>query len=78
MAKFTPNAARLTHKLGDIGEKLKPLPKYKPTFTVEVKDQQGTVMAGVAKVLDVRKKESAAMEPAPAQPQSGERMQPTA
>lgn len=53
-------------QLDDIRDKLKTLPKYEPTFTVEVKDEQGTVIAEVTKVLHVRKKEPAAMEPAPA------------
>jgi acyl-coenzyme A thioesterase PaaI-like protein len=49
---------RLTDaQLDDIGEKLKTLPKYEPVFKVEVKDEQGTVIAEVEKVLHVRKKD---------------------
>jgi len=33
------------------------LAKYEPTFKVEVKDEQGTVIAEVDKLLYVRKKE---------------------
>jgi acyl-coenzyme A thioesterase PaaI-like protein len=50
---------RLTDgQLDDIREKLKTLPKYEPTFMVEVKDEQGTLIAQVEKLLHVRKKES--------------------
>jgi acyl-coenzyme A thioesterase PaaI-like protein len=50
---------RLTDaQLDDIREKLKSLPKYEPTFKVEVKDEQGTVIAEVEKLLYVRKKEA--------------------
>jgi acyl-coenzyme A thioesterase PaaI-like protein len=50
---------RLTDaQLEDIREKLKSLPKYEPTFKVEVKDEQGTVIAEVEKLLYVRKKEA--------------------
>jgi hypothetical protein len=50
---------RLTDaQLDDIHEKLKSLPKYEPTFKVEVKDEQGTVIAEVEKLLYVRKKEA--------------------
>src|SRR5580704_6692969 len=49
---------RLTDaQLDDIREKLKSLAKYEPTFKVEVKDEQGTVIAEVDKLLYVRKKE---------------------
>jgi acyl-coenzyme A thioesterase PaaI-like protein len=44
-------------QLNDIREKLKTLPKYEPTFGVEVKDEQGTVIAEVEKLLYVRRKE---------------------
>ena len=44
-------------QLDDIREKLKTLPKYEPVFTVDVKDEQGTVIAEVEKVLHVRKKD---------------------
>jgi acyl-coenzyme A thioesterase PaaI-like protein len=43
--------------LDDIREKLKTLPKYEPVLRVEVKDQQGTVIAEVEKVLHVRRKD---------------------
>src|SRR5690242_1054124 len=42
-------------QLDDIREKLKTLPKYEPTFKVEVKDEQGTVIAEVEKLLYVRR-----------------------
>ena len=48
---------RLTDaQLDDIREKLKTLPKYEPVFSVEVKEEQGTVIAEIEKVLHVRKK----------------------
>jgi hypothetical protein len=48
---------RLTDaQLDDIREQLKTLPKYEPTFVVEVKDESGDVVAEVQKVLHVRKK----------------------
>jgi len=51
---------RLTDaQLDDIREKLKTLPKYEPVFKVEVKDEQGTVIAEVEKLLHVRKKDAA-------------------
>jgi len=51
---------RLTDaQLDDIREKLKTLPKYEPVFRIEVKDQQGVVIAEVEKLLHVRKKENA-------------------
>jgi acyl-coenzyme A thioesterase PaaI-like protein len=46
-------------QIDDIRVKLKTLQKYEPTFTIEVKDEQGTVIAEVEKLLYVRKKESA-------------------
>ena len=46
-------------QLDDIREKLKTLPKYEPVLKVEVKDEQGIVIAEVEKVLHVRRKESA-------------------
>lgn len=53
---------RLTDaQLDDIREKLNNVPKYEPTFTVEVKNEQGTVIAEVDKLLYVRKKEPAAL-----------------
>ena len=45
-------------QLDDIREKLETLPKYEPTFKVEVKDEQGAVIAEIDKLLHVRKKES--------------------
>jgi len=48
---------RLTDsQIDDIREKLKTLPKYEPTFKVEVKDESGEVVAVVEKLLHVRKK----------------------
>jgi len=44
--------------LEDIREKLKTLPKYEPTFKVEVKDGQGTLIAEVDKLLWIRRKEA--------------------
>ena len=61
---------RLTDaQLDDIRDKLKTLPKYEPTFQVEVKDESGEVVAAVEKLLHVRKKQDVApSEPAkPAQ-----------
>lgn len=50
---------RLTDaQLDDIRDKLKTLPKYDAIFTVEVKDEQGIVIAEVEKILHVRKKET--------------------
>src|SRR5450755_2051680 len=49
---------RLTDaQLDDIRGKLKTLPKYEPTFQVEVKDQSGEVVAAVEKLIHVRKKD---------------------
>ncbi len=44
-------------QLNDIRERLKTLPKYEPTYIVEVKDEQGTVIAEVDKLLYIRLKE---------------------
>ena len=53
---------RLTEaEIGDIREKLKTLPKYEPKFTVEVRDEQGIVIAEVEKLLHVRKREGLAV-----------------
>ena len=50
---------RLTDaQLDDIREKLQTLPKYEPVFKIEVKDEQGTVIAEVEKLLHVRKKDA--------------------
>ena len=46
------------NQLDDIREKLKTLPKYEPRFKVEVKDEQGTLIAEVEKLLYVRRMES--------------------
>jgi len=62
-------------QLDDIREKLKTLPKYEPAFKVEVKDEQGIVIAEVDKLLHVRRKYGA---DSGSQPRSGDRMQPTA
>jgi len=70
---------RLTDaQLDDIREKLKRLAKYEPVFRVEVKDEQGTVIAEVEKVIRVRRNDSVRPEPSESQPPSGERTQPTA
>jgi uncharacterized membrane protein affecting hemolysin expression len=45
----------------DIREKLKTLVKYEPVFKVDVKDERGTVIAEVEKMIYIRKKESDAM-----------------
>ncbi len=65
-------------QLADIREKLKTLPKYEPTFRVEVKDQQGEVVAIVEKLLHLRKRDRPSGEPPLAEPRSGERSQSTA
>ena len=60
---------RLTDaQLDEIRDRLKTLPKYDAVLRVEVKDEQGTVIAEVEKVLHVRKKETTPDEPAQAQP----------
>lgn len=46
-------------QIEDIREKLKTLPKYEPSFIVEVKDESGVLIAEVEKLLHVRKKSSA-------------------
>ena len=66
---------RLTDaQLEDIRGKLETLPKYEPTFRVELKDDQGVVIAEVEKLLHIRKREAEES----AQPRSGEGMQPSA
>jgi acyl-coenzyme A thioesterase PaaI-like protein len=61
---------RLTDaQLDDIRGKLKTLPKYEPTFQVEVKDEAGEVVAVVEKLLHVRKKQPEAQS----EPRSGGR-----
>ena len=59
-------------QLDDIREKLKTLSKYEPTFVVEVKDEQGTVIAEVHKLLYIRKRDNSASEAVTAQPRSAE------
>jgi hypothetical protein len=50
---------RLTDtQLDDIREKLKTLPKYEPSFKVEIKDEAGTVIAEVEKLLHVRTRDA--------------------
>jgi hypothetical protein len=61
-------------QLDDIREKLKTLPKYEPTFKVEVKDEQGTVIAEIDKLLWIRKKDSAE-DAVPARAEKSERLQ---
>jgi uncharacterized protein DUF4442 len=56
---------RLTDgQLDDIRDKLKTLPKYEPVFNVPVKDEQGTVIAEVEKLIHVRRKDVALENPA--------------
>ena len=52
-AEFRLTAAQID----DIREKLKTLPKYEPSFRVEIRDEQGIVIAEVEKLLHVRRKE---------------------
>ncbi len=48
---------RLTaQQIEDIREALETQAKIEPTFTVEVKDEQGTVIATIEKLLHVKKK----------------------
>lgn len=46
-------------QIDDIRKKLETLPKYEPLFTVEVKGEDGMVIAAVEKVLHVKRKASA-------------------
>jgi hypothetical protein len=46
-------------QVDDIRERLKTLPKYEPKFFVEVKDDQGIVIAEIEKLLHVRRKDAA-------------------
>jgi hypothetical protein len=49
---------RLTDaQIDDIREKLRTLPKHEPVFPVEIKDDQGVVIAEVERLLYVRKKQ---------------------
>ena len=60
---------RLTDtQLDDIREKLRTLPKYEPTFRVEVKDEQGTVIAEVEKLLYIKRKDAQQLQSSEAQP----------
>jgi acyl-coenzyme A thioesterase PaaI-like protein len=43
-------------QIDDIRGKLKTLPKYEPVFPVEVKDEQGAVIAEVERLVYVRKR----------------------
>src|SRR5215469_14786668 len=52
-------------QLDDIREKLRTLPKYEPTFTIEVKDEEETVIAEVQKLLHVKKKIAESLENQP-------------
>ncbi len=55
---------RLTDaQIDDIREKLKTLPKFEPTFWVEVKDEAGVVIAEGEKLLYVRRKDAPPGEP---------------
>ena len=55
---------RLTDaQLDDIRDKLKTLPKYEPTFLVEVKDESGEVVAFVEKLIHIRRKDRQPQEP---------------
>jgi acyl-coenzyme A thioesterase PaaI-like protein len=70
---------RLTDaQIEDVREKLKTLPKYEPVFSVFVRDEQGTVIAEVEKLLHVRKREPDKSGSGESEPRSGGRMQPTA
>jgi len=64
-------------QLNDIRDKLKALPKFEPTFMVEVKDEQGIVIAEVEKLLHVRLKNAAGRDVSSPAPRTGESMQPT-
>ena len=64
-------------QLNDIRDKLKALPKCEPTFMVEVKDEQGIVIAEVEKLLHVRLKNAAGRDVFSPEPRTGESMQPT-
>jgi acyl-coenzyme A thioesterase PaaI-like protein len=64
-------------QLDEIREKLKTLPKYEPKFAIEVKDEQGVVIAEVEKLLHVRLKDAVARDPSSPESRIGESMQPT-
>ena len=46
----------LDSQLDEIREKLKSVEKYEPSFLVEVKDEAGTVVAEVRKVLHIKRR----------------------
>ena len=56
------------NQIDDIREKLKMLPKYEPVFMIEVRDEQGVVVAEIEKRLHVRRKEQAPNEPGSKRP----------
>jgi hypothetical protein len=62
--RSAPNSAWRTPHFDDIRDKLETLPKCEPTFfmwkcgSVEVKDDQGEVVAAVEKLVHVGKKRS--------------------
>jgi hypothetical protein len=65
---------RLTDaQIEGIRKKLKTEPKHDFVFTVDIKDEQGIVVAEVEKLIYVRRRDSPS-----SQPRSGERIQPTA
>lgn len=64
-------------QLKDIREKLKTLPKYEPVFKVDVKDEQGTVIAEVEKMLHIRRRDLERSGSAE-RPQRDDRVQPMA
>jgi acyl-coenzyme A thioesterase PaaI-like protein len=66
------------YQIDDIREKLTTLPKYEPVFGVEVKDEQGTLIAEVEKLLHIRRREPEKSRAGESQPRGGERMHPTA
>ena len=69
---------RLTDaQLADIREKLKTLPKYEPSFKVEIRDEAGTVIAEVEKLLHVRTRDTDE-NTSQSQAQGGESLQTTA
>ena len=50
---------RLTDaQLDEIRQKVETLPKYEPTFSVEIKDDAGVVIAEVEKLLHIRRKDA--------------------
>ena len=46
----------LDGQIEEVRERLRTLPKYEPVFLVEVKDETGSVIAEIEKLLHVRKK----------------------